>query len=246
MQQLQTGDELQRLSDTLNQMLARIEAAFVLVSQFTADASHELRTPVSLIRTEAEVALRKSRDEAAYRETLGHTLAEAERTSALIEQLLSLARADAGREQLDIRQMDLRDAVQAAASAWRRIAAAQGLEFSEKLNEQSIPVSADRSLLKRLLNILLDNAVKYTPGPGKIELRLEEHDGKAVITVPDTGIGMTADDQARIFERFYRADKAGSRESGGAELGLAIAHWIVEQHRGGSQSPARLPRAPRS
>jgi len=231
-QQLQTGDELQRLSDTLNEMLARIEAAFVRVSQFTADASHELRTPVSLIRTEAEIALRKSRDEAEYQDALSHILAEAERTSALIEQLLSLARADAGREQLDFQQFDLHNTVRTVASEWRRIAAAQGLDFIESLDESSLFVAADNSLLKRLLNILLDNAVKYTPRPGTIEIKLEERQANAMITVRDTGIGMSPEDQTRIFERFYRADKARSRESGGTGLGLAIAQWIVEQHGG--------------
>jgi signal transduction histidine kinase len=213
-------------------MLTRIEAAFVRVSQFTADASHELRTPVSLIRTEAEIALRKSRHEAEYRDALGHILVEAERTSELIEELFSLARADAGQEKLNIGLVDLRRAVQEAASEWRRIAAAQGLEFIEHLDEHNIFISADRSFLKRLLNILLDNAVKYTPQTGSIKIELEEHEGKAVITVCDTGIGISPEDQARIFERFYRADKARSHESGGAGLGLAIAHWIVEQHGG--------------
>ncbi len=231
-QQLQTGDELQRLSDTLNEMLARIEAAFVRVSQFTADASHELRTPVSLIRTEAEIALRKSRDEAEYKDALSHILAEAEKTSALIEQLLSLARADAGREQLDFRRLDLRDALQTAAIEWRRTASANGLEFTEALDGSSLFVAADRSLLQRLLNILLDNAVKYTPAPGSIEIKLQERAGNAVITVRDSGIGMTWEDQSRIFERFYRADKARSHESGGTGLGLSIARWIVEQHGG--------------
>ena len=226
-QQLHTGDELQRLSDTLNEMLTRIEAAFVRVSQLTADASHELRTPVSLIRTEAEIALRKSRHEAEYRDALGHILVEAERTSELIEELFSLARADAGQEKLNIGLVDLRRAVQEAASEWRRIAAAQGLEFIEQLDEHNIFISADRSFLKRLLNILLDNAVKYTPQTGSIKIELEEHEGKAVITVCDTGIGISPEDQARIFERFYRADKARSHESGGAGLGLAIAHWIA-------------------
>jgi len=229
---LNTGDELQRLSDTLNEMLSRIEAAFQRVSQFTADASHELRTPISLMRTEAEIALRKSRDKSEYQTALGHILGEAERTSVLIENLLSLTRADSGRESLDIRRLDLRDAVQNAANDWRRPIADQGLRFIEDVQKEDLFVAADKTALARLLNILLDNALKYTPSPGSIELRLERRNGTAVITVRDTGVGISPEEQSRIFERFYRTDKARNRESGGAGLGLAIARWIAEQHRG--------------
>ncbi len=232
LERLHTGDELQRLSDTLNEMLGRIETAFLRVSQFTADASHELRTPISLIRTEAEIALRKSRDQAEYQEALHHILLEAERTSSLIEKLLSLARADAGRESLDIRLLDLRETVGRVARDWRQTVATHHLKFTETLSDRDLFVAGDKLALPRLLNILLDNAVKYTPAQGCIDLALEEKNDKAVITVRDTGIGISGEDQPRIFERFYRADKARSREMGGAGLGLAIAHWIVEQHRG--------------
>jgi heavy metal sensor kinase len=232
LEQLNTGDELQRLSDTLNEMLSRIEAAFQRVSQFTADASHELRTPISLMRIEAEIALRKSRDKGEYQEALRHILVEAERTSVLIENLLSLARADAGRESLDIRNLDFRDIVQNAANNWRRPIAAQGLAFTEDVEKDNLFVAADKTALARLVNILIDNAVKYTPSPGSIELRLEQRNGKALLAVRDTGVGISTEEQTRIFERFYRADEARTRESGGAGLGLAIARWIVEQHRG--------------
>ena len=131
-EQLNTGDELQRLSDTLNEMLGRIETAFLRVSQFTADASHELRTPISLIRTEAEIALRKSRDEGEYQEALRHILHEAERTSALIEKLLSLARADAGRESLDIRRLNLGETVRQIATDWHHVMATHQLRFTEQ------------------------------------------------------------------------------------------------------------------
>jgi heavy metal sensor kinase len=232
LQPLITGDELQRLSDTLNEMLDRIETAFLRVSQFTADASHELRTPISLIRAEAEIALRKSRDQDEYQESLGRILQEAERTSSLIEKLLSLARADAGRESLDIRQIDLGKTVRDAALDWRQVMIGQQLRFVQRLTDRELLIAADKTAIARLLNILLDNAVKYTPAPGSVELTLDEKDNKAVLTVRDTGIGIGNEDQPRIFERFYRADKARSRELGGAGLGLAIAQWIVEQHRG--------------
>jgi heavy metal sensor kinase len=229
---LDTGDELQRLSDTLNEMLDRIESAFLRVSQFTADASHELRTPISLIRTESEIALRRSRSEEEYREALFHILTEAEATSSMVEKLLSLARSDSGQSTLELRPLDFREMVRTVASAWRGVVESKALLFEEAVTEDAVQVVGDSTALRQLLNILLDNAVKYTPAPGNIRLCVEERGGRAVLEVVDSGIGIAREDQARIFERFYRADKARSRELGGAGLGLAIADWIVQQHRG--------------
>ncbi len=237
LEQLNTGDELQRLSDTLNEMLGRIEAAFLRVTQFTGDASHELRTPISLIRTEAEIVLRKSRSEPEYREALRHILLEAERTTSLVEKLLSLARADSGRGPLEIRRFDLRETVLKVASEWRTVAGSEGLRFAESITASEVPIDGDETVLHQLLNILLDNAVKYTPPGGRIDLSLDQRaltqqDHKAVLTVVDSGIGIAVEDQTKIFERFYRADEARSSELEGAGLGLAIALWIVQQHRG--------------
>ena len=232
LEKLATGDELQRLSDTLNEMLARIESAFLRVTQFTADASHELRTPISLIRTEAEIALRKSRGDAEYREALRHILLEAERTSTLVEELLALARADSGSESLHLRGIDLRLTITEIANEWRPLVEARNLQFTQDSADCELPVLSDRNAVQRLLAILLDNAVKYTPPPGVVELGLKALGDKAVITVRDSGIGIAEPDQTKIFERFYRVDKARSRALGGAGIGLAIAEWIVQQHRG--------------
>jgi heavy metal sensor kinase len=232
LQPLHTGDELQRLSDTLNEMLSRIETAFLRVTQFTADASHELRTPISLIRTEAEIALRRSRTQEEYRDALLHILTEAERTTSMVEKLLSLARADSGQMALDMRPVDLRGIVLRLSAEWRPVADSRALEFAETVIGGELRVDGDETALQQLVNILLDNALKYTPAPGRIHLSLEERGDKAVLKVADSGIGIAPEDQVRIFERFYRADKARSRESGGAGLGLAIALWIVEQHHG--------------
>ena len=231
-QKLETGDELQRLSDTLNEMLDRIESAFQRITQFTADASHELRTPVSLIRTEAELALRRSRGEAEYKESLRHNLLEAERTTVLIEQLLSMARADSGRETLNLQPVDLRQTLRSVVDGWQQVATIRNLQFSTSLDEQSSYVMGDETLLRRLTDILLDNAFKYTPSPGEVHLSLEQKAENAVLTVRDSGVGIAEEDQTKIFERFYRVDKARSRAQGGTGLGLAIAQWIVTQHRG--------------
>ena len=234
LEELHTGDELQRLSDTLNEMLGRIESAFLRITEFTADASHELRTPIALIHTEAELALRRSRDEAEYQEALRHILVEADRTAKLIEELLALARADSGREALDIHPIDLLTALRESASKWNPVASQHNLQFEEHFDAQRLPVMGDENALRRVIDILLDNALKYTLAPGKVTLSatMNGKQGRVVVTVEDTGIGIAPEDQARIFERFYRVDKARSRELGGAGLGLAIAQWIVQLHKG--------------
>jgi heavy metal sensor kinase len=232
LEKLNTGDELQRLSDTLNQMLDRIESAFRRVTEFTADASHELRTPVSLIRTEAELALRRPRGEEQYQEALQHILREAERTSGLIEELLTLARADSGRESLKMRAVSVHQLLREAADDWRSVAQISNLDFRDELGSGELFVMADENALRRVIHILLDNAFKYTTSPGTVSLALEKMNEMAVIAVRDTGVGIAPGDQVKIFERFYRVDKARSRETQGAGLGLSIARWIVQQHGG--------------
>jgi heavy metal sensor kinase len=234
LQKLETGDELQRLSDTLNEMLDRIESAFLRITEFTADASHELRTPISLIRTEAELALRRSRGEAEYKESLRHILLEAERTTVLIEQLLSLARSDSGRETIQLQPVDLNQTLRSVVDGWQQVATIRNLQFSASLDVPDffVFVLGDEILLRRLADILLDNAFKYTSPPGSVHLSLEPKGETAVITVQDSGVGIAEEEQSKIFERFYRVDKARSRAEGGAGLGLAIAQWIVMQHRG--------------
>ena len=230
---LDTGDELQRLSDTLNEMLDRIEKAFLRVTQFTGDASHELRTPISLIRTEAEVALRRPRDVDAYRETLQQILKEAERTSVLIEDLLALARSDSGHEALLLQPLELTGWLRDCMQEWKSRAAVAGHTLTLRSPEVGpVWVVADNSGLRRALNALLDNAVKYTPAPGLIDVSLEELAQQAIVSVRDNGIGIPPAEQTKVFERFYRVDKARGRAAGGAGLGLAIARWIIEQHGG--------------
>lgn len=230
--ELHSGDELERLTHTLNEMLARIETSFRRVTQFTADASHELRTPVSLIRTEAELALRRSREEPQYKEALQHILREAERTTALIEELLALARADSGHNSLKMQPLNMGEALRNVVDGWRQVAAVCNVEFHDHIEPSELFVMADENALRRVVNILLDNAFKYTTPPGIVYLSLEEKNDKAIMTVRDTGVGIASEEQTKIFERFYRVDKARSRDTEGAGLGLSIAKWIMQQHVG--------------
>ena len=228
----QTGDELERLANTLNEMLSRLDAAFRRITQFTADASHELRTPVSVMRTSAELALRKPRTDTEYREALSQILQESEKVSRLIEQLLVLARADSGPATITTGRTNLNDILERAWRQARVLAEAKHLKFEEFISAAAVWVRGDPASLERLFLILLDNAVKYTPAEGRIELRLATDDGFAVTEIHDTGIGIAPEDIAHIFDRFYRADRARSRETGGTGLGLAIGRWIVDAHGG--------------
>lgn len=247
-----TGDELARLSETLNEMLARLESSVRRMAQFTADASHELRAPVSLIRTTAEVAvLKRDRPAGEYLASLEEILEEAERTSQLVDSLMWLARAESSKEILERVPVDAAAVVQNAAEQGQRLARSRGVAFSLKLPESPIQIHADAEALRRALFILMDNAVKYTTTGGSVEAGLEARDGFAIASVADTGIGIDAADLPHVFDRFWRADKARSREQGGAGLGLSIAKWIVEMHGGeisvrselgkGSRFEVRLP-----
>jgi signal transduction histidine kinase len=218
---------------SMEKRLRQVETAFTRAIHFNSDASQELRNPISRIRTIAEQTLRRSQGEEEYRESLRHILLEAERTIALIEELLALARADLGRESLNLQPLDLRGTLQDLASGWRAVAGVRGVQFSERLLDAELRVLGDDVALRRVVDVLLDNAFKYTPARGgTVTLSAEEKDGNAVISVRDSGIGIAEENQPRIFERFYRVDKARSREFGGAGLGLAIAQCIVQQHRG--------------
>jgi len=227
-----TEDELQRLSETLNQMLDRIEGAFHRVTQFTADASHELRTPVALIRTTSEIALRKHRSDAEYREALDEVHAESVRTTGLIENLLTLARADAGKETLDRTPVDLASLVLEVSGQAEKLAQQKGITLACQAPEGIAPISGDRDTLRRLFFILLDNAVKYTPPGGQIQVGINQSPEKVTVEVCDSGGGISQQDLPHIFERFYRSDKSRNRDSGGAGLGLSLAKWIVEAHGG--------------
>ena len=227
-----TGDELQRLSETLNGMLDRLESAFKKITQFTADASHELRTPVAVMRTRAELSLRKARSPEEYRDVISEVLTELEKTSGLIEQLMFLARADSGAETLNFSPTNVTEVLREACHQGSALAEAKQIGFQEQIASDSMWIRGDASSLRRLFLILIDNAVKYTPANGQVEVSLHRNDGYAIAQVRDTGIGIAETDLPNVFERFYRADKARTRELGGVGLGLSIGRWITEVHSG--------------
>jgi heavy metal sensor kinase len=238
-----TGDELDHLSEVLNGMLGRLEGSFRRITQFTADASHELRTPVAIIRTTAEIARRRPRSEHEYTEALDRILAESERTTELIEDLLLLARADGQSRSCLFEPVPLGEIISDATAEVRPLVESAGLVLKSDNTRQCV-VSGDGSALRRLLLILLDNAVKYSRPGGEIQVRLELLQGparrNAVLEVRDNGIGISSEDLPHIFERFYRASKDRSRKVPGVGLGLAIAQWIVTQHGGEIQAESRL------
>jgi signal transduction histidine kinase len=226
------NDELRQLSETLNEMLARLEAAFTRVMRFTADASHELRTPVAAIRTTAEVILERHRSVEEYEEMVRQILAESEFTSELIENLLTLARSDASPAQLELSSVDARSVVQEIIPGGEILASHHGLEWSVSIGFEEILVLAERQSLKRLLLILVNNAIKYKPRGGTLRLALRSTATQAVFEVIDSGVGIMPEDLPHIFERFYRASNARYINADGSGLGLAIAQWIAVAHHG--------------
>jgi heavy metal sensor kinase len=236
----QTRDVLQRLSETFNSMLERLEAAFKKITQFTADASHELRTPIAVMRTRAELSLRNVRTADEYREALRKNHSDLEKTSDLVEKLMLLARADYGAEVLQLSATNLVDIVREACSQGRTLSEAKQISFDEQIPDFPVLVKADAHALRRLLLILIDNAIKYTPTGGRVEVLVSTDNGSALAAVRDTGIGIATEDLPNVFERFYRADKARSRQSGGVGLGLSIGSWIAEAHAGAIEVQSTL------
>src|SRR5215217_1549315 len=226
-------DELGGLATTINDLLARLESSFKEQQRFIADASHELRTPLAVLRGETEVALGKTRTVEEYQQSLSLIQDEAERLSRIVEDLFILARQPINtRAALNKERVSLNAAVRDCARAAHVLASRKGVRLKLENDSPSITLNGDEELLRRMILNLLDNAVKYTPAGGEISLGLMRQNGNAEIVVRDTGIGIPEGAQPRVFDRFYRVDKARARTMGGAGLGLSIAQWIVEVHGG--------------
>ena len=208
-----------------------VEASMETMRRFMADAAHELRTPITVLRSQAEVARQRERDSEGYAAALRRVESEAARLGATVEDLLTLARADAGERPLERRRVFLDDLALDAASAAQALAATRGVALEVGTFEEAV-VTGDPALLRQLLMIVLDNAVKFTPGGGQVRVSAAAPSGQAEVVVEDTGVGITAEQLPHIFDRFYRGDPARARGNGaeGAGLGLAIARWIAEAH----------------
>src|SRR5882724_5156759 len=226
-----TGDELDRLAATLNDMLGRLDITFRQIRQFSADASHELQTPLTILQGELEVALRAPRTPDEYRRVLTSALEESERIARLVEGLLLLSRADAGVLRMDHQAVDLARLVAEVCEQGQVLAKARGVTLAlGPLTPMTI--QGDHQHLRRLLLNLVDNGLKYTLAGGRVTLALHQDGAWAVLRVADTGIGLAPEEQERIFQRFYRAPAAVSRGEEGSGLGLCIARSIVEAHGG--------------
>jgi two-component system OmpR family sensor kinase len=228
------NDELGRLAQTFNELLDRLDRSFERQRRFISDASHELRTPVSILRGEAEVALSQpSRSPEEYRESLAVLHEEAQRLARIVEDLFTLTRADAGEYQLAQRDFYLDELAADCVRATRALAQAKNITLAAVTMEE-MPVRADEDLLRRMILNLLDNAIKYTPAGGNVAVTCGSVPEGYELSVTDSGPGIPAEMQSRVFERFFRADRARSRSGadGGAGLGLAIARWIAEAHLG--------------
>jgi heavy metal sensor kinase len=222
-------DELGRLTAVLNDMLARLEGSFGAVRRFSADAAHELRTPLTILKGEMEVALRSSQAPEEIRQTLVSCLEEVDRLNSVVEDLLLMARMEGNAMSAGPTSVNLADVLADAAPALSELAARAG----NRVTVGSAPplyIQGYDALLFRLVFNLVENAIKYTPAGGKVDITLEQQDGTAILQIRDNGPGIAPDAQAHIFDRFYRADPA--REGSGTGLGLALVRSIVQLHQG--------------
>jgi|SRR5579871_2012874 len=225
------AEELTMLSASFNELLSRLDQSFETMRRFVQDASHELRTPLAVIRGEADVVLSRERSAAEYRESLATIQQETQRLSRLVDDLLNLARADAGRVQLRMEELYLNDLLGECCRSVQPLAAARQIELECRC-AGDIAFRGDEGLLRRMVINLLDNAVRYTPPGGKVQASLEAQGADVRIRVADTGIGIAPEASHRVFERFYRADPSRNREQDGFGLGLSIVKWIAESHHG--------------
>lgn len=225
-----TGDELDQLSEAFNHTLARLEESVGQMRQFTASVAHELRTPLTAMRGEAEVALLEARSGEEYRRVLGSQLEELDKLTHMINQLLTLARAEAGEIRLDREAVELSALVASLVEQMEPVAASNDTTLSVAPG-LPVTVRGDSKWLERVVLNLLDNAIKFTQG-GRVEVQVTAEANDAVLSVCDTGTGIPAEALPHIFERFYRAEPSRAKQTEGVGLGLALVQWIVDRHGG--------------
>lgn len=233
---LKVKDEIGRLIDTFNDMISRLDQSFQKIKQFTQDVSHELKTPLTILKGEVEVGLLKDRSKEEYQRILKSNLEEINRMSQIIEDLLLLSKVDSGEIKLQKQEVNLNKIIYEVVSQMEILAKDKGLRIEILNHQEDVILFGDSLKLRELFLNLISNSIKYTEEGGliRITIKREAQNGLryAKIIVSDTGIGISKEDQPRIFDRFYRVDKARSREQGGSGLGLSICKWIVEAHNG--------------
>jgi two-component system heavy metal sensor histidine kinase CusS len=227
--------ELQPLAIAFDEMLKRLDDSFTRLSQFSADLAHELRTPIANMLGEAQVALSRDRSAAEYRETIESTIGECERLSGIVDNLLFVARADAATEPVEPVRFDARAAIEKIAAFYETIAEDRHITINCSGRGQ---ISADPALFERAVGNLVDNALRFTPENGSIQIALTEHPGDFEIAVSDNGSGVAAEHLPRVFDRFYRAEP--SRGSDGAGLGLALVKSILDLHGGSARIHSQI------
>jgi heavy metal sensor kinase len=227
-------DELGRLAETLNQMMTRLERSFAALRRFTADASHELKTPLTVVRAGVERAITRPNLPQETAAVLEETLQEVNRMTELLDSLLTLARADEGRADLHREPVDLRSIIEEAGETGELLAEHAGVTIEIRMPPDPLVLAVDQSRMRQLALNLIENAVKYTPRSGTVSVELGAADGRVLLTVADSGIGIAPGDLPHIFDRFWRADAARTRTGArpGTGLGLAICKWIAEAHGG--------------
>ena len=226
---IRTGDELERLSVSLNRMIERLDQAFQHINRFSADASHELRTPLTILQLELEEIAQSHRLNPPLTDQIGSALEETHRMSHIVENLLVISRLDAGEVKMDKTRLDLGHLAASTAEQMRLLAEEKSILLRSNV-ATGIFVEGDRSRLQQVIVNLVANAIKYTQEGGEVEVSVRGYGGTAVLEVSDNGAGISAHALPHVFERFYRADKARSRNSGGAGLGLAIVKAICTAH----------------
>lgn len=224
------NDEVSDLSKALNRMLERIDKAFTSVRTFTGNASHELRTPISLLRTEIEIALYRDRETEEYRAILTRLHEETLGMTSLVENLLSLARADGGAETIALAPIRVETLFLRLEKEWANAMNQAMLDFRVELPDEDVVVLGDLRSIQRLLSILLENASKYTPSGGMVELGAIVRGDRAVLSVRDSGVGIAPEHTPHVFDRFYRAKSTSATAPAGSGLGLALGKWIAERH----------------
>jgi len=225
-----TDDEMDDLIRTINEMISRLEGSFKRMAEFTADASHELKTPICAMRGEAEVLLLKERKGEEYQEALAHFIEQFDHLNQLINDLILLSKFDTSQVELKRAPLRLDLLIQDLSHLFQVLAEQKNISL-EIGDLEEVTVIGDKVRLQQLFTNLIDNAIKYTP-KGSIHVTVEKNESAGLVRIKDTGIGIPKEEQKKIFERFYRTDKSRSRETGGVGLGLSIAEWIVRAHHG--------------